>query len=311
MIPQQIAERFLERVIERKRGDAPGPTIIVVAGMHGNEPAGVEAIQRVLDRIRTEPCEVRGELIAVRGNVRALAAKRRYLARDLNRLWTPDRVAAARHANADPFTTPTMDGAELSELAELADLFDRAIESARGPVYVLDLHTSSALGFTFAVVGGTPAHHEFALQFPIPGIIGMEELLEGVLTSYLSGKGCITVAIEGGQTDHHETPANLEAVITIGLAAAGVVELPGVADARTHLTRGRGSLPKQIEVTSRHAVTPGKQFRMEPGFANIHRVTVGTLLARDKDGEIRAPADGFVLLPLYQQQGSDGFFFGR
>jgi len=307
-MPQPIAERFLDRVIARTRGDAPGPTVILVAGMHGNEPAGVEAVTRVLDQVRDEQCEIRGEIIAVRGNVRA---KRRYLARDLNRLWTLDRVAAARHASADPFTTPTMDGAELSELAELADLFDRAIESARGPVYVLDFHTSSALGFAFGIVGGTQAHREFALQFPIPGIVGMEELLEGVLTSYLSGKGCITLAVEGGQTEHRDTPANLEAIATIGLAAAGVVDLAGVAEARTHLTRGRGALPKQIEVTARHPVTPAHQFRMEPGFANIQRVTSGTLLARDRDGEIRATADGYVLLPLYQQQGSDGFFFGR
>ena len=50
---------------------------------------------------------------------------------------------------------------------------------------------------------------------------------------------------------------------------------------------------------------------MEPGFANIQRTTGGTLLARDGRGEIRAPFDGLVLLPLYQPQGSDGFFYGR
>lgn len=303
-----------DRVIAEEHGAEAGPTLIVVAGMHGNEPAGVLATTRVLERIRADRCAIRGELVAVCGNVRALAAKRRYLARDLNRLWSSDRVAAARHATSDPFTTPTMDGAELSELAELADVFDRAIAAARGPVYVIDLHTTSAAGYAFGVVGGTAAHKAFALEFPMPGIVGIEELLEGVLTSYLSGKGCITLAVEGGQTDHPDTPANLEAVITIALAATGSIdpaELRGLADARAVLTRGRGDLPQQIEVVSRHPVTPAHQFRMEPGFANIQRVTAGTLLARDRDGEIRAPADGFVLLPLYQPQGSDGFFFGR
>jgi len=62
-------------------------------------------------------------------------------------------------------------------------------------------------------------------------------------------------------------------------------------------------------VATRHPVGPG--FRMEPGFANIARVSTGTLLARDDGGEIRAPFDGLVLMPLYQAQGSDGFFFGR
>ena len=309
-----IADRFIDRTIAKLAGSAAGPTVIFVAGMHGNEPGGIEAARRVLERVRLDRSEIHGQVLAVRGNVRALAAKRRYLARDLNRLWTPDRVSAARTATSDPFTTPTMDGAELSELAELADLFDRAIAGARGSVFVLDLHTTSAAGFPFAVVGATPAHRELAARFPMPGIVGVEELLEGVLTRYLSGKGCITLAIEGGQTDSPDTLANLEAVVTIALATTGAVDptqLPSLAAAQATLARARGDLPQQIEVISRHPVTPAHQFRMEPGFANIQRVTAGTLLARDRGGEIRAPADGLVLLPLYQPQGSDGFFFGR
>ena len=98
-------------------------------------------------------------------------------------------------------------------------------------------------------------------------------------------------------------------MIAVGLAAAGVVELAERAAARELLRRARGDLPALIEVALRHPVGPG--FRMEPGFANIERTAAGTLLARDDSGEIRAPFDGLVLMPLYQAQGSDGFFYGR
>jgi succinylglutamate desuccinylase len=64
-------------------------------------------------------------------------------------------------------------------------------------------------------------------------------------------------------------------------------------------------------VIHRHAIQPGDDFRMEPAFANIQRVARGTLLARDARGDVRAPATGLVLMPLYQAQGDDGFFFGR
>jgi len=50
---------------------------------------------------------------------------------------------------------------------------------------------------------------------------------------------------------------------------------------------------------------------MEPGFRNLHPATQGQLLARDAKGEIRAPRDGLVILPLYQGLGNDGFFWGR
>jgi hypothetical protein len=50
---------------------------------------------------------------------------------------------------------------------------------------------------------------------------------------------------------------------------------------------------------------------MEPGFKNLSPAAEGQLLARDARGEIRAPKDGMVILPLYQGLGNDGFFWGR
>jgi succinylglutamate desuccinylase len=304
-----------ERVIDRLEGDPAGPVLVVVGGVHGNEPAGVDAQRTVFARVRRDQPTLRGSIVGLIGNVRALAARRRYLARDLNRLWTIERVAGARASNADPSSSsPTLDGAELAELAELAAELDQIITTARGPVVALDLHTTSAAGIPFAVVGGSQGHRTFAGNFPMPGIVGLEETLDGVLTRYLSARGCVTMAVEGGQSDSADAATNLEAVITVALAASGVIaadEVTGLAEAKEVLARARGALPQLIEVVSRHEVRPEHGFRMEPGFANIQRTAAGTLLAHDKTGEIRAPFDGLVLLPLYQPQGSDGFFYGR
>ena len=40
--------KHYERVLGSIRGDAPGPTVIAMTGIHGNEKAGVEAGLRVL-----------------------------------------------------------------------------------------------------------------------------------------------------------------------------------------------------------------------------------------------------------------------
>lgn len=294
------------RVIDRFIGAEAGPTLILVGGMHGNEPAGVEATRSVLGALRAREATVRGEVVAFVGNVRGYSASARYLARDLNRQWTSERIAAAR-ATADR-------QAETAELAELSFALDEVIARARGPVYALDLHTTSAAGVPFSVVGSTAARRAFAMNFCIPGLVGLEEALEGVLTSYLATRGCITLAVEGGQHKSPHAQESLAAVVTVALAVSGVVareDLPELALAEAHLRRARGDLPQLIEVVSRHAVASEEQFRMEPGFANIQRTESGTLLAKDGHGEIRAPFDGLVLLPLYQAQGSDGFFYGR
>ena len=135
-----------------------------------------------------------------------------------------------------------------------------------------------------------------------------------MLSAWLARRGCVTLAVEGGQHDDASTIAHLEAVITIALAAAGNVErarLPGFESAREHLTRARGDLPRVMEVLGRHAIRADDRFVMEPGFSNLARVRRGTLLARDARGEIRAAHDGVLMLPLYQSQGDDGFFWGR
>lgn len=292
--------------------DGDTPTLILVGSMHGNEPSGTEALRRVFANLRREDARVHGELIGLVGNVRALAVGARFLERDLNRMWTTEQVASARAASAAaPADTAQ---SELAELAELADLLDEVLARARGPVYVLDLHTTSADGIPFGIVGPSEAHRGFASEFLLPGIVGIEEKLEGVLTGYLSRRGCVTLAVEGGRNASAAAAANLEAVVTIALAAAGVVDADDLSDlewARDHLAWARGDLPQLIEVTSRHEVRPEHGFKMEPGYANIQRTSSGDLLAHDATGEIRAPFDGLVLLPLYQPQGADGFFYGR
>jgi succinylglutamate desuccinylase len=58
-------------------------------------------------------------------------------------------------------------------------------------------------------------------------------------------------------------------------------------------------------------VRPGDGFVMEPGFRNLQAVEAGQVLARDRLGEITAVCDARILMPLYQDQGNDGFFLAR
>lgn len=283
------------------RGAAPGPTLLLVAGIHGNEPAGIGVCRRLFDALKAHP-PAGGEIAAFVANPPALAAGTRYVTRDMNRQWTAAGLAAAR----------TTADAEAIALAELAGAIDEVIARARGPVYALDLHTTSADGISFAIVGPAEADRRFAGQLATTGVAGIAERTPGTLAAHLSARGCVALAIEGGQHASDEAVANLEAIVTLALVATGLFapgDLPSFAASRQRLLTERGDLPPLIDVVARHEVRPG--FRMEPGFINIQRTAAGTLLAREGDAEIRAPFDGFLLLPLYQALGEDGFFYGR
>ena len=164
------------RIVGRITGDRPGPSLIVMAALHGNEPAGLLASQRLLARLRSERTPLRGELTVLAGNLTAIRERTRFLQKDLNRQWTPDRIAALR-------TTIDAEqaGAEDREQLELLQALAEVIDAARGPVYFIDLHTSSAAGGPFLTVGDTLRNRNFALSFPLPLILGLEEEVDGSL----------------------------------------------------------------------------------------------------------------------------------
>src|SRR6056297_2087102 len=84
----------IERFLGDLGGPATGPVLVAVAGLHGNEPAGVHALRRVVSRIERDQIRLRGRFVALAGNTRALERNVRYFDLDLNRAWTRARMEA-------------------------------------------------------------------------------------------------------------------------------------------------------------------------------------------------------------------------
>ncbi len=297
------------RLLGHLRGDRPGPTLVVVGGLHGNEPAGVRALRRVIRALEPRKRELRGDFVGLVGNRAALARGRRFLERDLNRAWTAERVDRLRERGPDPAGGP-----EEREQHELLTALDRLVEEARGPVSVLDLHTTSGLGGPFSTVADTLRNRALALHLPVPLILGLEELVDGTLLDYLDRRGLVTVLFEGGQHEEARAVDRCEDAVWIAVAAVGLLaesRLPRVAEARKRLSRETRRLPKVLEMRYRQPIEECSEFRMRPGYRNFQPVTAGEILARENGDPVRAPEDGRVLMPLYQEQGEDGFFMVR
>ena len=295
-------------VIASIRGSQPGPTLIILGSIHGNEPAGTEATHRGLIRLEELRSCLRGEVILLAGNTRALVQQVRYLDTDLNRLWTTTNIQTIKSGKSvQPNTSEALEQSEL--LLELEGAFARA----RGEIFFVDLHTTSAPGKPFATVGDTLRNRRFALNFPVTIVLGLEEQIDGTLLEYVNNLGVITLGLEAGQHVAASSIDNHEAVIWIATVATGNLRRQDVPELENHfalLARAAGG-KRVIEVRHRHAISPADEFKMEPGFTNFQRVRRGQLLARDRRGGIMARETGLVLLPLYQALGDDGFFLGR
>jgi len=283
-----------------------GPTLLVVGGIHGNEPAGVLAAQDVLAQLEEGGIEVAGSLAAVAGNVGALAAARRYLVRDLNRCWLPEDIARlATHPASD-------DDPEYAEMRALAAVIDEEAAQAERLV-ILDLHTTSGDSPPFSLMSDTLRNRRLARALPVPVILGLEENVDGTLLEYATELGHTVIVVESGR---HDDPAAVElhkAVIWLAAAAAELLPAtaPQVVDARARLRAVTRGLPRVAEVRYRHEVAPGSAFAMNPGYRGFQDVERGELLGHDRAGPIPAPAAGRILMPLYQDQGDDGFFLVR
>ena len=300
----QVESRRLGEVV----GDPSGPTLLCVAGIHGNEPAGVHAVLRVLEKIRARGLELQGRFVALAGNVTALNRGRRFVDRDLNRAWTPDRLAQLRAEGADQRTVEDLEQMEL--LAEI----ERVIGSAQGPMYALDLHTTSGPGGIFSAFTDALPHRAFAARFPIPMIFGLEELVDGTLLNILSEHGVVALTVETGQ---HEEPAAVdraEAAVWIALVSSGVLaeaDAPDQTVAAQRLGGASTALPRALEMRYKRDVEDGDGFEMHPGYSNFQSVHDGEVVAIDAEGDVTLTESGRLLMPLYQEQGEDGFFLVR
>lgn len=321
-----MAEAGLNK-IDRRIGVHPPPQtsaggslLLVVGGMHGNEPAGVLAARRVLAELvrRDEPLD--GRFVALVGNARALRDGQRFEARDLNRIWSEEEVARVRAAD------PAELHDESREQRELLDEIESHLEEGWDAVTVLDLHSTSADGSPFLIMGDTLQNRRVAFAIPVPVILGLEELVEGTLLSYFSERGHTAICLEGGQNDLPSTVDHHEAAIWLALVASGLLgaeRVPRFEKLHALLAEAAGNLPRVVELRHRQPVSDDAWFHMVPGYANFHHVRRGEVLARigtEESGvpvpdappprEVRTPVDGLLLMPRYQGQGDDAFFIG-
>mgnify|MGYP001585512185 FL=1 len=68
--------------------------------------------------------------------------------------------------------------------------------------------------------------------------------------------------------------------------------------------------PKHFHFTlvERYKIDTDEEFKMEEGFSNFEKIYKGEVLATNQYGDIMSAVNGNIFMPLYQNQGKDGFF---
>ena len=166
-----------DRLIGICRASCPGPTLICFGGIHGNEPAGVRALESVFADLGPGNAPLsQGCFVGIRGNLPALEEKVRFLGEDMNRLWTRQRIQQILAKGEGARNT------EEKEFAEILGLIKRLLDQEQPPFYFVALHTTSSPTLPFVTINDAVINRKFSSLFPVPVILGIEADIAGLWT---------------------------------------------------------------------------------------------------------------------------------
>lgn len=167
---------FPESII-KKSGQKEGKTLAVFAGIHGNEKAGVRALNNIIPNIEIDS----GTVYFVYANPPAIERDLRYVNKNLNRLFSRD-MAGKEY--------------EIKRACELMDILDTCDA-------LLDLHSyNSPEGDPFAITESNG--YDFVSRINVPLVAsGFGELGYGS-DDYMFRNGKVGVCVECGTSNNYE-----------------------------------------------------------------------------------------------------------
>ena len=169
--------------IIKKVGSLPGKTVAIFGGVHGNEKVGV----RLLEKLDKELTVKSGVVFLVYANPPAIEADRRFLQKNINRLFSQDSVESEDDVYED---------ARARELMKLLDDCDA----------VLDIHSyNSETGGQFAFC--EPNGYDIIKKMNFPIVVSRNKpdpkLHSTTVMGYMNKRG-IGICLECGTTNRAE-----------------------------------------------------------------------------------------------------------
>jgi predicted deacylase len=169
------------------------PELAIVGGVHGDEPCGVRAVERLLD----DEADVLRPVTFVVANERALDAGVRYLDADLNRAFT-DAVPEDAHER---------------------DLARRLAEEIRDCT-VLSIHSTQSHAEPFAIASGVDGPvPEIVPRLPVAALVDTQDFGEGRLFA----ADADIIEVEAGLQGTETAAENAYGLVRAFLTATGAI----------------------------------------------------------------------------------------
>ena len=261
--------------VTRRRSPNPGPDVVLLGLLHGNEIAGAIVIDQLL-RDRFEPAC--GTLTIILANLAAYArfdpeqpTASRFIDEDLNRVWDPAVLDGPRRSR------------ELDRARAIRPMIDRAD-------LLLDLHSMLWPSDPLLLCGPGQTGRALAMSLGVPGLVVADH---GHATGprlidyprFIGSGPAAACLVEAGQHWRGDTVTVMQSCVAAMLGRAGMAPAPAPRPA-----------PRCAEVTLVvTAATSGFTF-VQPYRGGDVIPERNTLVALDGETEIRTPHDDTLLV---------------
>jgi succinylglutamate desuccinylase len=275
--------------------DPAAAALVLSVGVHGDETAPIEIVAALLQALAAEPHRLAVNLLLVIGNIAAIAACRRFIEVDLNRLFIAPHDAVV--------TTP-----ESVRAAHIMTACGSFFAALSGPRWHLDLHTtirpSSYPAFAIIPAAMQPAQKNCLIDFLADAAIDaaiLNQQLAPTFSAFTAQQfGASSATCELGQVGRlGENRLQPFAATSTALARMLREGPPAGRPARAHTTA-----PRLFTVTQeliRHS--SGFRFCTQSPLHNFMRLGAGSVVATDGTTVYRVDAvDAYLVFPNPQVQ---------
>lgn len=258
----------------RIEGDKPGPAVVMFCGIHGDEVSGIHALEKLLfDFFGGKRRLLRGRLTLARANELAIAAERRYVQLNMNRMFR-DSYGPEVDRNAYEFRRVQ----ELKPLLENCD-------------YFLDFHSAPIAEGPFLVAEQKAV--DFYRRLGIPRIMtGWSKFSSGAIggdtENYANARGALSATLESGS--HFQKASN-------DIAYRAAISLLTILDM---IETDGPQVEAVAEIYQMYAVVTKEHddFRYASEPHNFMFIAKGEALAIENNQPVKVTEDSYLLIPM-------------
>jgi len=260
-------------------GKNEGPTSIILAGVHGDEKCGVEALAKILPNLEIE----RGVVLIGYGNPKAIEVNERYTEANLNRMFVDDNSLTQKNKESYEYKRAQF----LKPYLEKADA-------------LLDIHASSIpKSKAFAIC--EPNAKDLVKFLPVNLVVsGFDKVELGATDYYMNNNRKIGICLECGYLGDQQGTKIAEENIY------------GFLRARGHLENNASPQQQSYIRMYQKYFTKTDNFTLSKPFENFEVLEKGQVIGIDGQEEIKTSKESVILFAHNRNKsGSEAFLLGE